>query len=148
MNLVEYDGDPSRLNGELLASWFIANPNGPTAFALGFVELENARRIFYRWMHFTGGKTWLSRELMPYLAADENFGEILFNELLSVGNDAVVTGKDVKLLLSIPSFIKLNDNPQVRAAFAAFIKAPRVTSNSSGCGQSNSSTREAGQGTV
>ncbi|WP_284282733.1 hypothetical protein, partial [Bradyrhizobium liaoningense] len=26
--------------------------------------------------------------------------------------------------------------------------APRVTSNSSGCGQSNSSTREAGQGTV
>ncbi|MEY9397902.1 hypothetical protein ABIF66_008721 [Bradyrhizobium japonicum] len=28
------------------------------------------------------------------------------------------------------------------------LKAPRVTSNSSGCGQSNSSTREAGQGTV
>ncbi|MCP1789634.1 hypothetical protein J2R83_004876 [Bradyrhizobium japonicum] len=28
------------------------------------------------------------------------------------------------------------------------IDAPRVTSNSSGCGQSNSSTREAGQGTV
>ncbi|MHC2606976.1 hypothetical protein ACVL92_007790 [Bradyrhizobium liaoningense] len=26
--------------------------------------------------------------------------------------------------------------------------SPRVTSNSSGCGQSNSSTREAGQGTV
>ncbi|MGC0388412.1 hypothetical protein ACVIU7_006180 [Bradyrhizobium liaoningense] len=30
----------------------------------------------------------------------------------------------------------------------AEIKTPRVTSNSSGCGQSNSSTREAGQGTV
>lgn len=29
-----------------------------------------------------------------------------------------------------------------------FPPAPRVTSNSSGCGQSNSSTREAGQGTV
>ncbi len=28
------------------------------------------------------------------------------------------------------------------------LNAPRVTSNSSGCGQSNSSTREAGQGTV
>ncbi|WP_249166231.1 CBS domain-containing protein, partial [Bradyrhizobium diazoefficiens] len=27
-------------------------------------------------------------------------------------------------------------------------RSPRVTSNSSGCGQSNSSTREAGQGTV
>ncbi|MHC2291352.1 DNA replication protein DnaC [Bradyrhizobium barranii subsp. barranii] len=34
-----------------------------------------------------------------------------------------------------------------RAVFAKLV-APRVTSNSSGCGQSNSSTREAGQGTV
>ncbi|MFK4621245.1 hypothetical protein ABIF50_004551 [Bradyrhizobium diazoefficiens] len=31
---------------------------------------------------------------------------------------------------------------------AAMAMPPRVTSNSSGCGQSNSSTREAGQGTV
>ncbi|MHC2631221.1 preprotein translocase subunit SecY [Bradyrhizobium liaoningense] len=31
---------------------------------------------------------------------------------------------------------------------AGFLIPPRVTSNSSGCGQSNSSTREAGQGTV
>jgi hypothetical protein len=30
----------------------------------------------------------------------------------------------------------------------SFLEPPRVTSNSSGCGQSNSSTREAGQGTV
>jgi len=48
MNLVEYDGDLSKLNGELLAGWFIANPNGPTAFALGFVEYENSRRMFYK----------------------------------------------------------------------------------------------------
>ncbi|WP_212497717.1 hypothetical protein, partial [Bradyrhizobium liaoningense] len=38
----------------------------------------------------------------------------------------------------------------VRAALfrKADASPPRVTSNSSGCGQSNSSTREAGQGTV
>ncbi|MHC2282117.1 DNA replication protein DnaC [Bradyrhizobium diazoefficiens] len=30
----------------------------------------------------------------------------------------------------------------------SWLASPRVTSNSSGCGQSNSSTREAGQGTV
>ncbi|MGX1228521.1 hypothetical protein AB7M71_001613 [Bradyrhizobium japonicum] len=34
------------------------------------------------------------------------------------------------------------------AELAQLFDAPRVTSNSSGCGQSNSSTREAGQGTV
>jgi hypothetical protein len=65
-NLVEYDGDLSKLNGELLAGWFVAHPNGPTAFALGFVEFENSRRMFYKWMHFTGGKTWLSQELASY----------------------------------------------------------------------------------
>ena len=83
MNLVEYDGDLSKLNGELLAGWFIANPNGPTAFALGFVEYENSRRMFYKWMHFTGGKTWLSQELASYFTHSvANFGEILFNELV------------------------------------------------------------------
>ena len=123
MNLVEYDGDLSKLNGELLAGWFIANPNGPTAFALGFVEFENSRRMFYKWMHFTGGKTWLSRDLASYFTDSvANFGEILFNELISINNEAIATGKEVKLLLSFPSFVLLNDNPQVRTAFAAFIQ--------------------------
>jgi hypothetical protein len=123
MNLVEYDGDLSKLNGELLAGWFIANPNGPTAFALGFVEFEDSRRMFYKWMHFTGGKTWLSREVTSYFTdSDANFGEILFNELISINNEAIATGKEVKLMLSIPSFIVFNDNPQVRAALAAFIQ--------------------------
>ena len=122
MNLVEYDGDLSKFNGELLAGWFIANPNGPTAFALGFVEFKNSRRMFYKWMHFAGGKTWLSREVTSYTDFDVNFGEILFNELISINNEAIATGKDVKLMLSIPSFIVLNDNPQVRAALAAFVQ--------------------------
>ncbi|MDI2077241.1 hypothetical protein QJT78_45345, partial [Bradyrhizobium sp. Mp27] len=34
------------------------------------------------------------------------------------------------------------------ASLSGATEPPRVTSNSSGCGQSNSSTREAGQGTV
>jgi hypothetical protein len=123
MNLVEYDGDLSKLDGELLAGWFIANPNGPTAFALGFVEAEGSRRLLYNWMHFTGGGTWLSPELLDDLdETDPDFGEILLSELLSINNDAVTTGKDVKLLESIPSFAVLNDDPRVCAAFAALIK--------------------------
>ncbi|MEY9635479.1 hypothetical protein ABIF66_003708 [Bradyrhizobium japonicum] len=39
-------------------------------------------------------------------------------------------------------------HPLVENAGDILLEPPRVTSNSSGCGQSNSSTREAGQGTV
>jgi hypothetical protein len=123
MNLVEYDGDLSKLDGELLAGWFIANPNGPTAFALGFVEAEGSRRLFYKWMHFTGGGTWLSPELLDHLDGTEpDFGEILLSELLSIDNDAVATGKDFRLLESIPAFVVLNDDPRVCATFTALIK--------------------------
>ena len=63
MAFVEYEGDFTNFSGELLAGWFIANPNGPTAGALGLVEVGRTRKLFYRWMHFTGGKTWLSSDL-------------------------------------------------------------------------------------
>ncbi|MDI2078486.1 hypothetical protein QJT78_52815, partial [Bradyrhizobium sp. Mp27] len=42
----------------------------------------------------------------------------------------------------------LNTHKKNEDWLKAHPNAPRVTSNSSGCGQSNSSTREAGQGTV
>jgi hypothetical protein len=122
MAFVEYEGDFTNFSGELLAGWFIANPNGPTAGALGLVEVGRTRKLFYRWMHFTGGKTWLSSDLTTYLASNDDFGEIVLNELISIGNDAIVTGKDVKLLLSIPSVLVLNDNPQIRTALSAFIQ--------------------------
>ena len=100
MNLVEYDGDLSKFNCELLAGWFIANPNGPTAFALGFVEFENSRRMFYKWMHFAGGKTWLSRKVTSYFTdSDANFGEILFNELISINNEAIAIGSRGRLAI-------------------------------------------------
>jgi hypothetical protein len=70
-----------------------------------------------------GRKTWLSQDLASYFTDSvANFGEILFNELISINNEPIATGKEVKLMLSIPSFIVLNDNPQVRAALAAFIQ--------------------------
>ena len=89
MGISEYIGDISELSGELLVSWFITNPNGPTAFALGFVELDHSRRLFYKWMHFTGGKTWVTQDLASALvASNADFGEALFNELLLINNDA------------------------------------------------------------
>jgi hypothetical protein len=35
MNLVEYDGDLSKFNGELLAGWFIANATLPGKLSAG-----------------------------------------------------------------------------------------------------------------
>ncbi|MEY9602738.1 putative 3-demethylubiquinone-9 3-methyltransferase (glyoxalase superfamily) [Bradyrhizobium japonicum] len=63
-------------------------------------------------------------------------------------------------MTSITPFLWFANNVQEAVAFYKAVfpnakvetvsdsMAPRVTSNSSGCGQSNSSTREAGQGTV
>ena len=56
-----------------------------------------------------------------FTASNEDFGEILFNELLSINNEALATGKDVKLLSDIPSFAILNGNPHVSGAFASFV---------------------------
>jgi len=120
MGLREYQGEASNLSGELLAGWLLANPNGPTAFALGIVALEGSLRLLYRWMHFTGGKTWLSQNLGAELG-DGNFGEALFNLLVLIENDALASGKDVRFVPSIPSCVILNGNPQVSAAFASLL---------------------------
>ena len=122
MGLREYQGEVSNLSGELLAGWLLANPNGPTAYALGIVELEKSPRLLYRWMHFTGGNTWLSQDLNAELGEfDDNFGEVLFNALVLLENDALAAGNDVKLVPSIPSCVMLNGNPQVSNAFASLL---------------------------
>jgi hypothetical protein len=55
----EIPHDISNASGEILFSWFIANPNGPTAFTIGIVEADNRQLIFYRWLHFIRSRTWI-----------------------------------------------------------------------------------------
>src|SRR5262245_48642545 len=59
LSLKLYKWDFSGLTGSILASWFLFNPNGPTACTAGFAEIAHERFLFYRWLHFTGGKTYL-----------------------------------------------------------------------------------------
>ncbi|WP_284282717.1 tripartite tricarboxylate transporter substrate-binding protein, partial [Bradyrhizobium liaoningense] len=63
-----------------------------------------------------------------------------------VANGAVYKLK-YDLVADLEPVVLLPSNPMIVVSKNA-VPAPRVTSNSSGCGQSNSSTREAGQGTV
>jgi hypothetical protein len=112
----------THLSGEILASWFIANPNGPTAYAVGFVELKQSRRLFYRWMHFTGGQVWLSADINNEMeAAGGDFGEVLVNAVLGFHNHFMAAG-DKGVVAGIPSIVVPNGNRGVEAAFKELIK--------------------------
>src|SRR5262245_59646622 len=109
--------------GEILASWFLANPAGPTAYALGFVELEGRRRLFYRSMHFSGTETWLLHDLEAGLEAlPGGFGGILFNSLINLNNQFTAAGEGKRPLTCIPSIVLLNDNAVVRSAFWEYLR--------------------------
>ena len=117
MSTTLYEGDLNDLTGNLLASWFLVNPHGPTAFAVGYVETVNTPwSLFYRWMHFTGGKTYLAGELEEEMsAASGNFGNVLLNLIIGVHNEFTMTGSDVPIFAAIPNFIRTNGNPDIVA---------------------------------
>ena len=87
MSLTVYDGDFRDLTGAVFASWFMFNPNGPTACAVGFVETaDRPWSLFYRRMHPTGAKTYLGASIEQEIsAAPSNFGEVFFGEDLAIG---------------------------------------------------------------
>lgn len=115
--------DLSNSTGEILASWFIANPNGPTAFAIGYTEIEDKRRLFYRWMHFTGGCTWLLNSIPEELELwDGEFDHILINSILNANTFFVASGSEHSFLASIPQIVLTNGNIKLSAAFFEFLQ--------------------------
>ena len=53
MSIAIYEGDFDDLSGGVVFSWFISNPRGPTAFAVGFVEVADMPwSLFYRRMAY------------------------------------------------------------------------------------------------
>jgi hypothetical protein len=117
-----YKGNFSNLTGGILASWFLFNPNGPTAYAVGFVEIADERFLFYRWILFTGGKTYLVATLDNEVsAASGNFGEVFFNLLLGVHNSFMASGIDQPIFSLLPNFILTNGNPAINIAIKSLI---------------------------
>ena len=118
MSVEKYEGDLSHSTGQILAGWFLANPNGPTAYSVGFVELQQTRRLFFRWMHFTGGNTWLLNSLPDEQEMwGAEYGDILMNSLLLANNHFIAFGGEKDFFASIPQIVVTNSNPMVAAAF-------------------------------
>lgn len=118
MSIEKFEGDLSKTTGQILASWFLTNPNGPTAYAIGIIEIRDKRHLFYRWMHFTGGNTWLLNPLNDeHSMWGPDYGDILMNSLLLANNYFLAHGGEKNFLSSIPQIVFTNGNPSVIAAF-------------------------------
>ena len=125
MSIKLYEGDFDDLTGAIFASWFMFNPNGPTACAVGFVETADMPwSLFYRRMHPTGAKTYLGASIEEEIsAAPSNFGEVFFNFVLGLDNHFLVRGGDKGTFSEgAPSFIRTNGNPGVDAAMIGLIE--------------------------
>lgn len=121
--ITKFDGDIGSCEGQVLAAWFIANPAGPTAFSVGYVEFGSKRMMFYRHMHFTGSTTWLVEPLEEEMKVWEgDLSGILMNTLLLLDNHFAVNGGDLPILREIPSVVITTDNPSIKAAFFEFLK--------------------------
>ena len=119
MSIAIYEGDFDGLSGGVVCSWFISNPRGPTAFAVGFVEMaDKPWSLFYRRMHFTGAKTYLGGTVDKEIsAASGHFFDAFFNHMIALNNYFALNSRDApEFLGEVPSFIRTNGNPDVDAA--------------------------------
>lgn len=67
-------------SGQVLLTWSIFNPNGPTINCLGTRDTgaRGEREVFYRWLHFLGGEDYCLGYLSPSEAdSGSGFEEIL-----------------------------------------------------------------------
>jgi len=116
--VLEIESDISALAGGIFAAWFMANPNGPTAWALGYVEREGKHELFYRWLHFTGGRTWIIGDLQSDSdMLNGDFGEIVFNSIIRFHNICLASDINEEPILGVfPSFIITNGNISINEA--------------------------------
>ena len=121
--IVEIDSDIGALAGGILAAWFMANPAGPTAWTLGYVERGGRHELFYRWMHFTGGRTWIIGDLeSDSHMLNGDFGEIVFNSVIRFHNFCLSADVNEEPILGVfPSFIRINGNRHISEALRALI---------------------------
>ena len=114
----------SERTGSILCSWFVAHPNGPTAWALGYVETGTTNALFYRWMHFTGGRTYLIGLLEDELRSwEDDIGGVTANAILRVHNQFARTGEDTRPFPAVPSAIISNGNRRIDAAVRMILEA-------------------------
>lgn len=114
--------DLSGAPGEVLLSWYAANPNGPTAWTIGCLEADDRRLFFYRWLHFTRSRAWIigsvGRDIDP---ASYEFGSCLLGALQQAEAQFRAPGSDERpILVAPPSFAVPARSEFVTRAFLQF----------------------------
>jgi hypothetical protein len=113
----KFDGDIGSRTGSILASWFLFNPNWPTAYAFGYMEESERLRFFGCWMHFTGGETYLVDDLSQSEAASADFAERMFGAVVALNNHIAMSGDEPRPVPGanrLPDFVITNGNPPRR----------------------------------
>lgn len=111
-----FEGDITSRTGSILASWFTFNPNGPTAYAVGYMEEADRLRFFCRWMHFTGGVTYVLDDLTVSDGLTANFAALSLGALMKLNNHMIMSSSDDRPTpgtASLPSFVKSNGNSEI-----------------------------------
>jgi hypothetical protein len=93
-----FDGD-----GTIFVVWGILNPNGPTLHCLGQRQVEGKTRVFFRWLHMLGGRTYYAQ---PSESESTTYQEIA-DGARSIRNYLVQNGLQ-SLFDTIPSFLISN----------------------------------------
>lgn len=111
----KFEGAIKAGTGSVLASWYLFNPNGPTAYAFGYLEEGDNMRFFCRWMHFSGGEIYILDDVSTREAVSANFAELTMNALIGVTNQMAISGgKSPGPGIGIlPSFVKTNGNAEI-----------------------------------
>jgi hypothetical protein len=99
------------LEGQIWVTWSIFNPNGSTLYCLGVAEngsssnneAPGSREVFFRWMHFLGGKGYV----LGYMDADEPNPNVAIGRILLKAFEAEeIAGRPNSMLVnSIPSWV-------------------------------------------
>jgi hypothetical protein len=109
----KFRGDIGARTGSILASWFLFNSDGPTAYAFGYIEEGRRLRFFCRWMHFSGGEIYVLNAVSASEGASANFGELTMNALIGLTNHMAMTGGNGLGTSTLPSFVKTNGNAEI-----------------------------------
>lgn len=97
-----------RDEGKILFAWVILNPNGPTFSCIGirYCGSPGQIEVFYRWMHFTGGESFV----LGYVGEGPNLASDLIAILRhAFCQQAGSVFSRFSLVTCVPSFVVLND---------------------------------------
>lgn len=102
--IVEVQGEWFDGEGQIFLSWGILNPNGPTLYCLGEKMMDGERRLFFRWLHMLGGRTYYAKASEGERAS---YNEIF--ESASAISKYLSQQSLPTLFNTIPSFVIPND---------------------------------------